>query len=243
MGKLDAKVAVVTAATSGMALATAKLFVAEGAYVFITGRRQKQLDDAVKAIGRNVTGVQGDAGNLADLDRLYDVVKREKGRIDVLFASAGFGEFLPIGEVTEEHFDKTFDLNVRGMLFTVQKALPMVVDGASIILNGSIASVKGFATFGVYNASKAAVRSFARTWTVELKARNIRVNTLSPGTIDTAIFDGIPKEAKDAFVAMIPRGTIGRPEEIATAALFLASSDSSFVTGIELFVDGGVAQI
>jgi NAD(P)-dependent dehydrogenase (short-subunit alcohol dehydrogenase family) len=243
MGKLDGKVAVITAATSGMALATAKLFAEQGAYVFITGRRQKQLDDAVKAIGKNVTGVQGDAGNLADLDRLYDFVKRDKGRIDVLFASAGHGEFAPIGEVTEEHFDKTFDLNVRGTLFTVQKALPLVVDGGSIIMNGSIASVKGFAAFGVYNASKAAVRSFARTWTVDLKARNIRVNVLSPGTIDTAIFDGIPKEAKDAFVAMIPRGTIGRPEEIAAAALFLASSDSSFVTGIELFVDGGVAQI
>jgi NAD(P)-dependent dehydrogenase (short-subunit alcohol dehydrogenase family) len=243
MGKLDGKVAVITAATSGMALATAKLFVEQGAYVFIIGRRQKQLDDAVNAIGRNVTGVQGDAGNLADLDRLYDVVKRGKGRIDVVYASAGYGELAPIGEVTEEHFDKTFDLNVRGTLFTVQKALPLIVDGGSIIMNGSIASVKGFAAFGVYNASKAAVRSFARTWTVDLKARNIRVNVLSPGTIDTAIFDGLPKEAKDAFVAMIPRGTIGRPEEVATAALFLASSDSSFVTGIELFVDGGVAQI
>lgn len=243
MGKLEGKVAVITAATSGMALATAKLFVEEGAYVFITGRRKKQLDDAVSAISRNVTGVQGDAGNLADLDRLYDVVKRDKGGIDVLFASAGYGEFAPIGEVTEEHFDKTFDLNVRGTLFTVQKALPLIVDGGSIIMNGSIAGVKGFAAFGVYNASKAAVRSFARTWTVDLKARKIRVNVLSPGTIDTGIFDGLPKEAKEAFVAMIPRGTIGRPEEIATAALFLASSDSRFVTGIELFVDGGVAQI
>jgi len=243
MGKLDGKVAVITAATSGMALATAKLFVQEGAYVFITGRRQKQLDDAAAAIGRNVTPVQGDAGNLADLDRLYEVVKREKGRIDVLFASAGLGEFAPIGEVTEEHFDKTFGLNVRGTLFTVQKALPLIVDGGSIIMNGSVASVKGFAAFGVYNASKAAVRSFARTWTVDLKARKIRVNVLSPGTIDTGIFDGLPGEAKDAFVALIPRGTIGRPEEIATAALFLASSDSSFVTGIELFVDGGVGQI
>jgi NAD(P)-dependent dehydrogenase (short-subunit alcohol dehydrogenase family) len=242
MAKLDGKVAVITAATSGMALATAKLFVDEGAHVFITGRRQKQLDDAVRAIGRNVTGVQGDAGNLADLDRLYETVKRARGRIDVLFASAGYGEFAPIGEVTEEHFDRTFDLNVRGTLFTVQKALPLMVDGGSIIMNGSMASVKGFPAFGVYNASKAAIRSFARTWTVDLKARKIRVNVLSPGTIDTGIFEGLA-EAKDAFVAMIPRGTIGRPEEIATAALFLASSDSSFVTGIELFVDGGVAQI
>ena len=243
MGRLDGKVAVITAATSGMALATAELFVDEGAYVFITGRRQKQLDDAVKAIGRNVAGVQGDAGNLADLDRLYDVVKREKGRIDVLFANAGYMEAATIGEVTEENFDKTFDLNVRGTLFTVQKALPLIVDGGSIILNGSVASVKGFPAFGVYNASKAAIRSFARTWTVDLKARKIRVNVLSPGPIDTGIFDDLPKGAKETFVAMVPRGTIGRPEEIATAALFLASSDSSFVSGIELFVDGGLGQI
>src|SRR4029453_4098029 len=200
MGKLDGNVAVITAATSGMALATAKLFVQEGAYVFITGRRQKQLDDAAGAIGRNVTPVQGDAGNLADLDRLYDVVKREKGHIDVLFASAGFGEFAPIGEVTGEHFDKTFGLNVRGTLFTVQKALPLLVDGGSIIMNGSMASAKGFAAFGVYNASKAALRSFARTWTADLKARKIRVNSLSPGPIDTPILEkaGLTKEQADA---------------------------------------------
>ena len=243
MSKLEGKVAVITGATSGMALATAKLFVTEGAYVFITGRRQAQLDAAVKAIGRNVTGVQGDAGSLADLDRLYDTVRREKGRIDVLFASAGVGEFAPIGEVTEAQFDQTFGVNVRGTLFTVQKALPLFTDGGSIIMNGSIASSKGFPAFGVYSASKAAVRSFARTWTIDLKARKIRVNVLSPGTIETALFDGISQEAKDMFVSLIPRGTVGQPEEIATAALFLASSDSSFVTGIELFVDGGVAQI
>jgi NAD(P)-dependent dehydrogenase (short-subunit alcohol dehydrogenase family) len=243
MARLKDKVAVITGATSGMALATAKLFVEEGAYVFITGRRQKQLDDAVKAIGRKVTGVQGDVSNLADLDRLYETVKQEKGRIDVLFASAGTGEFAAIGEVTEEQFDRTFGVNVRGTLFTVQKALPLFRDGGSIIMNGSIASVKGFPAFGVYNASKAAVRSFARTWTVDLKARNIRVNVLSPGTIDTPILEGMPREKLDYFVSLIPRGTMGRPEEIATAALFLASSDSSFVTGIELFVDGGVAQI
>jgi NAD(P)-dependent dehydrogenase (short-subunit alcohol dehydrogenase family) len=241
--KLKDKVAVITGATSGMALATAKLFVEEGAYVFITGRRRQQLDNAVKAIGRNVTGVQGDVSDLADLDRLYETVKKEKGRIDVLFASAGTGEFAPIGEVTEEHFDKTFGVNVRGTLFTVQKALPLFSDGGSIIMNGSIASVKGFPAFGVYNASKAAVRSFARTWTVDLKARNIRVNVLSPGTIDTPILEGMPREKLDEFTSLIPRGTMGRPEEIATVALFLASSDSSFVTGIELFVDGGVAQI
>jgi NAD(P)-dependent dehydrogenase (short-subunit alcohol dehydrogenase family) len=243
MAKLKDKVAVITGATSGMALATAKLFVEEGAYVFITGRRQKQLDDAVKAIGRNVTGVQGDASNLADLDRLYETVRKEKGRIDVLFASAGTGEFGAIGEVTEEQFDRTFGVNVRGTLFTVQKALPLFRDGGSIIMNGSIADVKGFPGFGVYSASKAALRSFARTWTVDLKARNIRVNVLSPGTIDTPILEGIPREKLDYFVSLIPRGTMGRPEEIATAALFLASSDSSFVTGTELFVDGGVAQI
>jgi NAD(P)-dependent dehydrogenase (short-subunit alcohol dehydrogenase family) len=243
MGKLKGKVAVITAATSGMALATAKLFVEEGAYVFITGRRQDALDKAVKAIGRNVTGVQGDAGVLADLDRLYDVVKREKGKIDILFASAGAGELTKIGEVTEEGFDKIFDLNVRGTLFTVQKALPLFNDGGSIFMNGSIAGIKGFPNFSVYSASKAAVRSFARTWLVDLKDRNIRVNVLSPGTIDTPILDPLGPEMKEAFKSLIPRGEMGRPEEIATAALCLASSDSSFVNGIELFVDGGTAQI
>ena len=243
MGKLDGKVAVITAATSGMALATAKLFVEEGAYVFITGRRQEKLDEAVKAIGRNVTGVQGDAANLADLDRLYETVKREKGKIDVLFASAGHGEFAKIGEVTEEHFDKTFDLNVRGTLFTVQKALPLFTDGGSIIMNGSIAGIKGFQAFGVYAASKAAVRSFARTWLNDLKDRKIRVNVISPGPIDTPILDPLGPDAKAQFTSMIPRGEIGRPEEIATVALFLASSDSSFVNGVELYVDGGLSQI
>jgi NAD(P)-dependent dehydrogenase (short-subunit alcohol dehydrogenase family) len=243
MAKLNGKVAVITAATSGMALATAKLFVEEGAYVFITGRRKDKLDEAVKAIGRNVTGVQGDASNLADLDRLYATVKKENGKIDVLFASAGWGEFAKIGEVTEEHFDKTFDLNVRGTLFTVQKALPLFTDGGSIFLNGSIASIKGFPAFSVYSASKAAVRSFARTWLVDLKERKIRVNILSPGTIDTPILDPLGPEAKEYFKSQVPRGEIGRPEEIATVALFLASSDSSFVNGVELFVDGGTAQI
>lgn len=243
MGKLQDKVGVITGGTSGMALATAKLFVEEGAYVFITGRRQQQLDEAVKAIGKNVTGVQGDVSNLADLDRLYETVKQKKGKIDVLFASAGVGEMAPIGSMTEAHFDKTFGVNVRGTVFTVQKALPLFSDGGSIIMNGSIASVKGFPGMGAYNASKAALRSFARTWTMDLKNRKIRVNVLSPGTIDTPILDGLPKEAVDWFVSLIPRGTMGRPEEIATVALFLASSDSSFVTGIELFVDGGVAQI
>ena len=244
MGKLEGKIAVITGATSGMALATAKLFVAEGAYVFITGRRQEQLDKAVKEIGKNVTGVQGDAGSLSDLDRLYAKVKAEKGRVDILFASAGIGEFnVPIESVTEAGFDKVFNVNVKGTLFTVQKALALMPDGGAIIMNGSIATVKGFGGLGVYSATKAAIRSFARTWTVDLKARGIRVNVVSPGTIDTGVFVGVPKEVKDGFVTAIPMGRIGQPEEIAKAVLFLASADSSFVTGIELFVDGGTAQI
>src|SRR5690349_991240 len=241
--KLDDRIAVITGATSGMALATAKLFVQEGAYVFITGRSQERLDKAVKEIGKNVTGVQGDAGNLADLDRLFETIKKEKGHIDILFASAGIGELSkPLGSITEKGFDDTFDVNVRGTLFTVQKAIPLMKDGGSIILNSSIAGVKGFPGTTVYSASKAAIRSFARTWTAELKGK-IRVNVISPGTIDTAIFDGTPQELKDGFVSIIPIGRIGEPREIATAALFLASDDSSFVTGIELFVDGGTAQI
>ena len=243
MGKLDGKVAVITAATSGMALATAKLFVEEGAYVFITGRRQEKLDDAVKAIGRNVTGVQGDAANLADLDRLYETVKKEQGYIDVLFASAGQGGREMIGSVTEEQFDTTFGLNVRGTLFTVQKALPLFRDGGSIVMNGSIASVKGMPGMSVYGASKAALRSFARTWLVELKDRKIRVNVMSPGPIDTPAMENMPPEMKEQFRSMIPRKELGRPEEIATAVLFLASDDSSFVNGSELSVDGGLAQI
>lgn len=242
MGKLDGKVAVITAATSGMALATAKLFVEEGAYVFITGRRQDKLDEAVKAIGRNVTGINADSSNLDDLDRLYAQVAKEKGKIDILFASAGYGEYVPLDKVTPKHYDDTFNTNVRGTLFTVQKALSIFNDGGAIILNGSIVSIKGFPTFGVYAASKAAVRSFARTAVVDLKDRNIRVNVLSPGPIDTAALDQIGAD-KDQLAAAVPRGTMGKPEEIATAALFLASSDSSFINGVELFVDGGVAQI
>lgn len=241
--KLKDKVAVITGGTSGMALATAKLFVEEGAYVFITGRDKERLDKAVKEVGKNVTGVKGDAASLEDLDRLYDTVKKEKGKIDILFASAGRGDFGAIGDVTEKHFDEIFDLNVRGTLFTVQKALPLFNDGGSIILNGSIAAVKGFPGLGVYNASKAAVRSFARTWTMDLKPRNIRVNVLSPGTIDTPILDPFSQETKDYFVSLIPMGRMGRPEEIATVALFLASNDSSFVTGVDLHVDGGAVQV
>ena len=244
MKKLEGRIAVITGATSGMALASAKLFVEEGAYVFITGRRQEQLDKAVEQVGRNVTGVRGDVSSLSDLDHLYETVKSEKGRIDILYASAGFAEFnVPLGSITEEAFDKTFNVNVRGTLFTVQKALPLMGDGGSIIMTGSIASIKGFEGSSVYNASKAAVRSFARTWTADLKVRKIRVNVLSPGPIDTGVFVGVPVEVKDQFVSLIPMGRIGQPHEIAAAALFLASEDSSFVTGTELFVDGGTAQI
>src|SRR5579872_3221433 len=235
MGKLEGKVAVITGGSSGMALASAKLFVEEGAYVFITGRRQEQLDEAVQLIGRNVTGVRGDAANLDDLDRLFDTVKREKGKIDVLFASAGRGEALPLGEITEQHFDAAFGLNTRGTLFK---------NGGSIIMTGSVASVKGFPGFGVYAASKAALRSFARTWLNELKGRNIRVNVLGPGPIATPMQEEVlTKEAKEMFESLIPRGKMGQPEEIATVALFLASDDSSFVNGVELNVDGGMTAI
>src|SRR5579862_284617 len=237
--KLANKVAVITGGNSGIGLATAKRFVAEGAYVFITGRRQTELDAAVKEIGNNVTGVQGDVAKLADLDRLYDTVKRQKGRIDVLFANAGVGEFVAMGSITEEHFDKTMDINVKGTLFTVQKALPLFKDGGSIIMTGSVAGSKGIGSFGVYNATKAAIRSFARTWTTDLKGRNIRVNVLSPGPIDTPIMVPLPKDAIAAIVASVPMGRVGEADEVATAAVFLASDDSSYVTGIELFVDGG----
>jgi NAD(P)-dependent dehydrogenase (short-subunit alcohol dehydrogenase family) len=244
MGKLEGKVAVITGGSSGMALASAKLFVEEGAYVFITGRKQEQLDEAVKLIGRNVTGVRGDAANLDDLDRLFDTVKREKGKIDVLFASAGKGEAVPLGEITEQHFDAAFNVNARGTLFTVQKALPLLKDGASIIMTGSNASVKGFPGWGVYAASKATLRSFARTWLNELKGRKIRVNLLVPGAIATPMQEEVlTKEAKEMFESLIPRGKMGQSEEVATVALFLASDDSSFVNGAELFVDGGMTAI
>jgi NAD(P)-dependent dehydrogenase (short-subunit alcohol dehydrogenase family) len=242
MGKLQGKVAVITGGTTGIGLASAKLFVEEGAYVFITGRRQKELDEAVRAIGSNVTGVQGDVAKLADLDRLYESVNK-RGRIDVLFANAGIGAFVPLESITEEYFDQTFNINVRGTLFTVQKALPLLNDGASIILTGSVAGVKGTPAFGVYAASKAAVRSFVRTWTSELKDRRIRSNVVSPGPVKTPIIDFQPPETIARIVSTIPMGRMGEADEIAKAALFLASDDSSFVTGIELFVDGGRAQI
>ncbi|TVT41566.1 SDR family oxidoreductase [Hymenobacter setariae] len=243
MGKLTGKVAVITGATSGMALATANLFVEEGAYVFITGRTQEKLDAAVRAIGRNVTGVLGDAASLADLDRLYETVRREKGKIDVLFASAGAAGFGKLGEISEELFDTIFDLNVRGTLFTVQKALPLLSTGSSILLNGSGASIKGYPANSVYSASKATLRAFVRGWLVDLQDRHIRVNLLSPGAIDTPMMAATGPEFKAQIAALIPRGEMGRPEEIAAAALFLASADASFVNGIELFVDGGMGQI
>jgi NAD(P)-dependent dehydrogenase (short-subunit alcohol dehydrogenase family) len=242
LGKLEGKVAVITGGTTGIGLATAKLFVTEGAYVFITGRRQQELDQAVKAIGSNVTGVQGDVAKLADLDRLYEIVKAH-GRIDIVVANAGVAEFARLENITEEHFDKLFNINVKGTLFTVRKALPLLSDGASIIVMGSVASVKGTPAFGVYGATKAAIRNFVRAWTTELKDRRIRSNVLSPGPTDTPAVAGQPVDAIARIVSTIPMGRMGEPDEIAKAALFLASDDSSFVTGIELFVDGGRAQI
>jgi NAD(P)-dependent dehydrogenase (short-subunit alcohol dehydrogenase family) len=242
LGKLEGKVAVITGGTTGIGLAAAKLFVTEGAYVFITGRRQQELDQAVKAIGSNVIGVQGDVSKLADLDRLYEIVK-EHGRIDIVLANAGVAEFASLENITEEHFDKLFNINVKGTLFTVRKALPLLNDGASIIVMGSVASVKGTPAFGVYGATKAAIRNFVRAWTTELKDRRIRSNVLSPGPTDTPAVAGQPVDAIARIVSTIPMGRMGEPAEIAKAALFLASDDSSFVTGIELFVDGGRAQI
>jgi NAD(P)-dependent dehydrogenase (short-subunit alcohol dehydrogenase family) len=248
--KLEGKVAVVTGGNSGIGLATARRFVAEGAHVFITGRRQAELDEAVRQIGKNVTGVRGDVSNLADLDRLFAAVKQQKGRLDVLFANAGVpGAVAPLGEITEEHFDQVFNINVKGLLFTVQKALPLFTDGGSIILNASNASLKGLEALSVYSATKAAVRSFARCWTTDLRRRKIRVNTISPGPIETPISTkaGVTREQADEFkaslVAAVPLGRIGTADEVAKAALFLASDDSSYVTGIELFVDGGMAQV
>jgi len=250
MKKLEGKVAVITGGSSGIGLATAQRFVDEGAYVFITGRRQGELDAAVRQIGKNnVTGIQGDVSKLADLDRLYATVREQKGRIDILFANAGIIELAPIGSITESHFDKILNVNVKGLLFTVQKALMLFQDGGSIILSASINASKGFETSSVYSATKAAVRSFARTWTVDLKQRKIRVNAISPGPIDTPIFSTAVQteeqieQTKTSLVASVPMGRMGSPDEIAKAATFLASDDSSFITGIELFVDGGMAQV
>jgi NAD(P)-dependent dehydrogenase (short-subunit alcohol dehydrogenase family) len=248
-GKLNGKVALVTGGNSGIGLATAKRFVGEGAYVFITGRRQKELDVAVKEIGRNVTAVQGDVANLADLDRLFAQIKKQRGKIDIVFANAGVAKYAPLGKITEELYHSIFDINVKGLLFTVQKALPLLRDGGSIILNASIVGSKGLASNSVYSATKAAVRSFARTWTTDLKDRRIRVNAVSPGPIDTPglrellASSEVGKQRKEMISTGVPVGRLGTPDEIAKAVVFLASDDASYITGIELFVDGGFAQV
>jgi len=248
--RLAGKVAVVTGGSSGIGLATAKRFVDEGAYVFITGRRQSELDTALSEIGQNVTGIQGDVSSMSDLDRLYAKVKEQKGSLDIVFANAGTGAFAPLGQISEEHFDKQFAVNVKGLLFTIQKALPLLRPGGSIVLNASIVSSTGNLAFSIYSATKAAVRSFARTWSVDLKERKIRVNAISPGIVPTPGYNtslGMTNEQVDQFVqgsiGDIPLGRAGTADEIAKAVLFLVSDDSSYVTGIELFVDGGLAQI
>ncbi len=248
--KLAGKIALITGGSSGLGLATAQRFIAEGAHVFITGRRQPKLAAAVKQLGGNATAVRGDISKLADLDRLFAVIQEQKGRLDILFANAGGGAFVPLDQVTEEHFDKYFGINVKGTLFTVQKAVRLMTAGGAIIINGSMVSIKGVPAFGVYAATKAALRSFARTWTVDLKGRNIRVNVVSPGTVVTPAYktelglnDEQLKEFEAQGAAMTPLGRAGTPDEIAKAVLFLASDDSSYVNGIELFVDGGAAQI
>lgn len=249
MGKLEGKTALITGGNSGIGLATAKQFVSEGAYVFITGRRDPELAAAVKEIGKNVTGVQGDVSNLGDLDRLFAQIKREKGKLDIVFANAGAAKYAPFGTITEEHYDSIFNINVKGLLFTVQKSLPLLPDGASIILNASIVASKGLPANSVYSATKAAVRSFARTWTTDLRDRRIRVNAVSPGPIDTPGLNdlvgstGAGEQRLKMLSNSVPLGRLGTPNEIAKAVVFLASDDSSFVTGIELFVDGGMAQI
>jgi NAD(P)-dependent dehydrogenase (short-subunit alcohol dehydrogenase family) len=246
MGKLEGKIALITGGNSGIGLATAKQFAKEGAYIFITGRRDPELAVAVKKIERNVTSVQGNVANLGDLDRLFAQIKREKGRLDIVFANAGGAQFAPLGKITEEHYDALFNSNVKGLLFTVQKALPLLPDGASIILNASIVASKAIAPeWSVYSATKAAVRSFARTWTTDLKDRRIRVNAVSPGYTDTPPWHSreAAEEQMKAISKSVPLGRFGTPEEIAKAVVFLASDDSSYITGTELFVDGGVAQV
>jgi NAD(P)-dependent dehydrogenase (short-subunit alcohol dehydrogenase family) len=249
MGRLAGKIALITGGTSGIGLATAQQFVYEGAYVFITGRREPELAAAVRAIGNNVAGVQGDVSNLDDLDRLFAHINREKGKLDIVFANAGVAQYAPFGEITEEHYDAIFTINVKGLLFTVQKALPLLPDGASIILNASIVASKGLPANSVYSATKAAVRAFARTWTTDLKARRIRVNAVSPGAIETpGLHDlvastGAGEQRLQMFANSVPLGRLGTPDEIAKAVVFLASDDSSYITGTELFVDGGMAQV
>jgi NAD(P)-dependent dehydrogenase (short-subunit alcohol dehydrogenase family) len=249
MGKLEGKIALITGGNSGIGLATAKRFVSEGAYVYITGRRESELAAAVKEIGRNVTGVQGDVTDLGDLDRLFAQIGREKGMLDIVFANAGVAKYAPLGEITEEFYDSIFNINVKGLLFTVQKALPLMPDGASIILNASIVASKGLPSNSVYSATKAAVRSFARTWTTDLKDRHIRVNAVSPGSTDTPGLNDLlaSSETGQQRLKMIsnsvPLGRLGAPDEIAKAVVFLASDDASYITGAELFVDGGFAQV
>jgi NAD(P)-dependent dehydrogenase (short-subunit alcohol dehydrogenase family) len=249
MGKLEEKIALITGGNSGIGLATAKQFVNEGAYVFITGRRDPELAGAVKEIGRNVTGVQGDVSNLGDLDRLFAQIKQEKGRLDIVFANAGAAKYGPFGAITEELYDSIFNINVKGLLFTVQKALPLLSDGASVILNASIVGSKGFSANSVYSATKAAARSFARTWATDLKDRGIRVNAVSPGFTDTPGLSKLLASAETGqqrlkmLSNIVPLGRIGTPDDIAKAVVFLASDDSSYITGTELFVDGGVAQV
>src|SRR5713226_2243274 len=249
MGKLEGKIALITGGNSGIGLATAKQFVSEGAYAFITGRRDTELAAAAKDIGRNVTGVQGDVSNLGDLDRLFTQIKREKGKLDIVFANAGVATYAPFGRITEDHFNSIFNINVKGLLFTVQKALSLLPDGASIILNASIVASKGLSANSVYSATKAAVRSFARTWTTDLKDRHIRVNAVSPGSIDTPGLSDllasseVGEERKKMISNSVPLGRFGTPDEIAKAVVFLASDDSSYITGTELFVDGGFAQV
>jgi len=249
MGKLEGKIALVTGGNSGIGLATAKQFVNEGAYVFITGRRDAELAAAVKEIGRNVSAVRGDVSKLGDLDSLFAQIKREKGKLDVVFANAGVAKYAPLGKISEEFYDSIFSINVKGLLFTVQKALPLMRDGGSIILNASIVASKGFSANSVYSATKAAVRSFARTWTTDLKDRRIRVNAVSPGSIDTPGLNDLlaSSETGQQRLKMIsnsvPLGRLGKPDEIAKAVVFLASDDSSYIAGTELFVDGGFAQV
>jgi NAD(P)-dependent dehydrogenase (short-subunit alcohol dehydrogenase family) len=249
VGKLEGKIALITGGNSGIGLAAAKRFVGEGAYVFITGRRDEELAAAVKEIGKNVAGLQGDVSNLGDLDRLFAQIKREKGKLDIVFANAGIAKYAPIGTITEEHFDSIFGINVKGVLFTVQKALPLLPDGASIILNASLVASKGLPANSVYSATKAAIRSFARTWTTDLKDRRIRVNAVSPGVIDTPGLRELLASSETGqqrlrmLSSAVPLGRLGTPDEIAMAVVFLASDDSSYITGTELFVDGGFAQV
>ncbi len=248
MGKFKGKIALVTGGTSGIGLATAQKFVNEGAYVYITGRRQNKLDKAVRQFGKNVTGVQGDISKLEDLDKLYDMIKQEKGKLDILFANAGIGNFLPLGEITEEQVDRTFDINVKGTIFTVQKALSLFPDKVgSIIVTGSTAGSIGNPAFSVYGASKAALRALVRNWVLDLKGTEIRVNVVSPGVILTPAYDELFNDSLEGAMEnarnMVPAGKVGTPEEVANAVSFLASDESSYLTGVELFVDGGLAQV